>query len=66
MVGSPYEDDGRGTVYVYNGYRQGIWGRYAQRIQAKDIDSGIKAFGISFSRPYDVDKNGYLGIILFS
>ena len=60
-VGAPFEEEGRGSVYIYNGYKLGLWSRATQRITAAEIDRGIRTFGISFSRPYDVDQNGYTG-----
>ena len=60
-VGAPFEEEGRGSVYIYNGYKLGLWSRSTQRITAAEIDKGIRTFGISFSRPYDVDQNGYTG-----
>jgi hypothetical protein len=62
-VGAPYEETGHGIVYIYNGYKDGLWPQYTQRIRGEQISSGILAFGCSFSRPLDFDSNGYNGKI---
>ncbi|KAL3832410.1 hypothetical protein ACJMK2_024057 [Sinanodonta woodiana] len=57
-VGAPYEDENVGCVYIYNGYTGGLWSTYTQRISGKSIQSGLRGFGISFSRA--IDTNGDL------
>ncbi|GFO25856.1 integrin alpha-4-like [Plakobranchus ocellatus] len=56
-VGAPYE--GGGVVYIYNGANSGIHSVPSQKIVGKDLHKGLKAFGWSFSRPWDVDGNHY-------
>ena len=48
-IGAPYEDNGAGALYIYNGYSGGVWEVFSQRIQAKDVDVGLKAFGAALS-----------------
>ncbi|XP_063422248.1 integrin alpha-4-like [Mytilus trossulus] len=62
VVGAPYEEDGRGSIYIFNGYKLGLWSKFTKHITAMGIDPGIRTFGISFSRPYDVDRNNYSDI----
>ncbi|XP_052095150.1 integrin alpha-4-like isoform X2 [Mytilus californianus] len=62
VVGAPYEEDGRGSIYIFNGYKLGLWSKFTKHITAREIDPGIRTFGISFSRPYDVDRNNYSDI----
>ncbi|KAL5006586.1 hypothetical protein ScPMuIL_015392 [Solemya velum] len=57
-VGAPYED-GSGVVYIYNGHKNGVWSKFTQRIKGSVFDSNIQGFGSSFSRPLDMDGNGY-------
>ncbi|CAH2077047.1 unnamed protein product, partial [Iphiclides podalirius] len=52
-VGAPWENEGRGAVYLYRGGEKGLSGEYVQKIVAKDAQS----FGISISKGFDVDKN---------
>ncbi|KAH3720452.1 hypothetical protein DPMN_063351, partial [Dreissena polymorpha] len=49
-IGAPYENDGEGAVYIYNGYTAGLWSRYSQRIGGASIRPGIKAFGAALSK----------------
>ncbi|XP_053373891.1 integrin alpha-2-like [Mercenaria mercenaria] len=48
-IGAPYEADGAGAVYIYNGYSGGLWPRYTQRILGSSILQGIKSFGASLT-----------------
>ncbi|XP_061167248.1 integrin alpha-4-like isoform X2 [Saccostrea echinata] len=61
-IGAPFEDDHRGTVYIYNGKSGNFtdpWD-YSQRISPDDLNLGIRAFGFSLSRSHvDIDDNLY-------
>lgn len=59
IVGAPYENDGAGCIYVYNGKFKGLESTYSQKISGKDLRHGLKTFGISFTRADDLDQNGY-------
>ncbi|RUS85835.1 hypothetical protein EGW08_006387 [Elysia chlorotica] len=56
-VGAPYE--GGGVVYIYNGASFGMHYEPSQRIVGRDLHKSLKAFGWSFSRPWDVDRDHY-------
>ena len=58
-VGAPYE--GGGVVYIYNGASFGMHHVPSQRIIGKNLHKGLKAFGWSFSRPWDVNRDRYQG-----
>nr|CAD7197136.1 unnamed protein product [Timema douglasi] len=58
VVGAPYEKD-RGAIYIYNGRPLGLTPKYSQRILAEEVHSVLRGFGISFSRPTDIDDNKY-------
>ncbi|KAJ8949237.1 hypothetical protein NQ318_022750, partial [Aromia moschata] len=62
-VGAPYEDSS-GVLYIYKGCSKGVEQKYSQRIVGKDISSEIRGFGISISRPADIDANGYEDIVV--
>lgn len=49
-VGAPFENDGEGTVYIYNGYAGGLWPRYTQKIRGSDVGTGLKAFGAALTQ----------------
>nr|CAD7440072.1 unnamed protein product [Timema bartmani] len=58
VVGAPYEKD-RGAIYIYNGRPLGLTPKYSQRILAEEVHPVLRGFGISFSRPTDIDDNKY-------
>lgn len=60
-VGAPYEDGGRGAVYVYLGNANGLNVKYSQHIRARDINLNLFGFGISLSKGVDIDGNLYNG-----
>ncbi len=60
-VGSPYEDDGRGAVYIYLGNEFGLNSKYSQKISALDVSETLKGFGHALTRAVDVDSNRYPG-----
>ncbi|XP_046557298.1 integrin alpha-3-like [Haliotis rubra] len=60
-VGAPYEDEGRGAVYIYHGGEGGVNAEAMQRIGGRDINDTetVASFGWSISKPADVDGNNY-------
>lgn len=56
-IGAPWENEGKGVVYIYKGYAKGLRSTYNQRIYAE----GAGSFGISISRGFDVDNNNCNG-----
>lgn len=62
LVGAPFDgEDGHGAVYVFHGSAEGIREKHAQRILARDLHSGMRAFGWALAGGKDVDGNGYPG-----
>ena len=61
-IGAPYEDDWTGAVYVYNGYKGGLWDMYSQKIVARQLDSGLRAFGHAISKSMDVNSDDIKGL----
>lgn len=61
-VGAPYEDENRGTVYIFNGRKKGSALILTQTIKGKDVYENLRGFGISFSRGVDIDFNQIPGI----
>lgn len=53
---------GKGAVYIYNGYTDGLWPKFSQRIAASNIGVGLKGFGISISTANDVNRDSHRGI----
>lgn len=56
-IGAPWENDGRGAVYVYKGCAKGLNTENVQRIQPE----GTGGFGWSIAKGVDVDKNNCTG-----
>ncbi|GBP97557.1 Integrin alpha-PS3, partial [Eumeta japonica] len=52
-VGAPWEEEGRGAVYVYSAHARGLRAAHEQRISP----SGARGFGISISKGLDIDAN---------
>ena len=59
-VGAPFEND-CGAVYIYYASSLFFDEQRRQKILGKTISPELKGFGVSFTRPKDVDNNGYLG-----
>ncbi|XP_057214168.1 integrin alpha-X-like [Triplophysa rosa] len=50
VIGAPLEDDGQGSIYIFNGKVRGIVSKYSQRIGGSSVQSGLRLFGISLSQ----------------
>ncbi|KAK4884517.1 hypothetical protein RN001_000788 [Aquatica leii] len=63
-IGAPYENENSGVVYIYRGSAYGLTSEPSQRIVGKDFDPNIKGFGISISKPTDIDMNRYTDLAI--
>ncbi|GCB76042.1 hypothetical protein scyTo_0020432, partial [Scyliorhinus torazame] len=61
-IGAPLEEDHRGSVYIFNGHRDGIHMTHSQRIRGKDVMPGLQYFGQSIAGTSDMDADGLLDI----
>ena len=59
IISAPHEDSG--TLYVYNGRKEGIQGNVYQKINGKDASSGMLSFGSSLSAVRSLSQYGYPG-----
>lgn len=62
-VGAPYEDEGRGVVYIFNGHQGKFWPQPTQMIKGRSITGqNLMGFGLYLSQfKMDVDDNTYEG-----
>ena len=71
-VGSPYENNGEGAVYIYHGSEDGIKQPETQKITPSDLGSGDLpvdrlfnyTFGYSLAGGIDLDGNDYPELIV--
>ncbi|KAG7315921.1 hypothetical protein KOW79_020787 [Hemibagrus wyckioides] len=56
-VGAPYDEEGAGCVYIYQGSSNGLKKEPAQVLKGKDLN--IKMFGYSLAGNMDLDNNQY-------
>uniref|UniRef100_A0A8C9VI23 VWFA domain-containing protein n=1 Tax=Scleropages formosus TaxID=113540 RepID=A0A8C9VI23_SCLFO len=52
-VGAPMENNGQGSVYIFSGTTSGVNPVFSQRIQASNVESGLRYFGQSISGSLD-------------
>ncbi|KAK9965089.1 hypothetical protein ABG768_004198 [Culter alburnus] len=50
LIGAPLEEDGQGSIYIFNGRDGAINSKYSQRIVGSSVRSGLRFFGISLSQ----------------
>lgn len=60
-VGAPYENDRRGSIYLFKGFKSGLLTDYSQRIKAENVSPHLRGFGVSISLAVDVDGNKWRG-----
>ncbi|XP_067330327.1 integrin alpha-6-like isoform X2 [Channa argus] len=57
-VGSPYANDGAGSVYIYHGSATGLSSKKAAQVLSGE-PLGVRLFGYSLAGNMDLDKNSY-------
>ncbi|XP_057335513.1 integrin alpha-PS2 isoform X2 [Microplitis mediator] len=66
-VGAPYGGpEGRGSVYIYHGSRDGVQETYSQVIHAQELSSRVETFGFSVAGGLDLDGNLYPDMVVGS
>ncbi|XP_074108875.1 integrin subunit alpha inflated isoform X2 [Cotesia typhae] len=66
-VGAPYAGpEGRGSVYIYYGSRDGVQESYSQVIHAQDLSNRVETFGFSLAGGLDLDGNLYPDMVVGS
>ncbi|KAK9965087.1 hypothetical protein ABG768_004196 [Culter alburnus] len=50
LIGAPLEEDGQGSIYIFNGRDGVIISKYSQRIVGSSVRPGLQFFGISLSQ----------------
>ncbi|KAM4663706.1 integrin alpha-10 [Discoglossus pictus] len=66
VVGAPLEDNHRGAVYIYHGYRSTILPNYKQRIDSSTFQHGLSYFGRSVNAQMDLDGDGLVDLTVGS
>ncbi|KAK2876897.1 hypothetical protein Q8A67_020993 [Cirrhinus molitorella] len=56
LIGAPLEEDGQGSIYIFNGGPYQINPTYSQRIAGSSVQSGLRFFGISLSQ-FSLDQS---------
>ncbi|XDV45085.1 hypothetical protein PO909_013244 [Leuciscus waleckii] len=57
LVGAPLEEDGQGSIYIFNGGIDEINPKYSQRITGSAVRSGLQFFGLALSQS-SLDHSG--------
>ncbi|XP_060066113.1 integrin alpha-9-like [Ylistrum balloti] len=63
-IGAPYEDEGRGVVYVYNGYHGGFWPKETQKLRGRDINPSLRTFGAAISKPFLYNDDAFYDTLI--
>jgi len=66
-IGAPYENNGKGAIYIYHGSVNGIRKQVSQVIRPSDLaglGSNLLTFGWSISGGKDMDNNNYPDIVV--
>ncbi|KAF4085381.1 hypothetical protein AMELA_G00117390 [Ameiurus melas] len=50
VVGAPLEENGQGSIYIFNGRRGDIAPTFSQRIRGSSVRTGLQFFGVSLSQ----------------
>ena len=50
-------------MYIYNGYKDGLWPRHSLKILARTLDESLLGFGASFSNEMDMNRDNINGML---
>ncbi|XP_078579271.1 integrin alpha-6-like isoform X2 [Branchiostoma floridae x Branchiostoma japonicum] len=63
-VGAPYQDGGKGAIYIFLGSSSGIIQSAAQVIRSSKLSSPVRNLGVALSGGLDMDGNGYPDLLV--
>ncbi|KAM3927248.1 integrin alpha-11 [Leptodactylus fuscus] len=66
VVGAPLEDDHKGAIYIYHGFKKNILKKYKQRIAAADMSSKLEYFGCNIHCDMDMNEDGLVDLAVGS
>uniref|UniRef100_A0A8C9DE95 Integrin alpha-11 n=1 Tax=Prolemur simus TaxID=1328070 RepID=A0A8C9DE95_PROSS len=62
VVGAPLEDNHRGAIYIFHGFRGSILKTPKQRIAASELAPGLQYFGCSIHGQLDLNEDGLVDL----
>uniref|UniRef100_A0A9L0JJ98 Integrin subunit alpha 11 n=1 Tax=Equus asinus TaxID=9793 RepID=A0A9L0JJ98_EQUAS len=62
VVGAPLEDNHRGAIYIFHGFRGSILKTPKQRITASELAPGLQYFGCSVHGQLDLNEDGLVDL----
>ncbi|XP_072004828.1 integrin alpha-11 isoform X1 [Engystomops pustulosus] len=66
VVGAPLEDDHKGAIYIFHGFKRNILKKYKQRIAAADLSSKLEYFGCNIHCEMDMNEDGLVDLAVGS
>ncbi|XP_029431014.1 integrin alpha-11 isoform X2 [Rhinatrema bivittatum] len=66
VIGAPLEEDNKGAIYIFHGFKRNILKKYRQRIAASDLAPGLQYFGCSIHGELDLNEDGLVDLAVGS
>ncbi|XP_030045667.1 integrin alpha-11 isoform X2 [Microcaecilia unicolor] len=66
VVGAPLEEDHKGAIYIFHGFKRNILKKCRQRIAASDLAPGLQYFGCSIHGELDMNEDGLVDLAVGS
>ncbi|XP_066449044.1 integrin alpha-11 isoform X1 [Eleutherodactylus coqui] len=66
VVGAPLENNHKGAIYIYHGFKRNILKKYKQRIAAADLPGKLEYFGCNIHCDMDMNEDGLVDLAVGS